>query len=168
MFAVQEAGHEGRRDTEGRARQTSGLEQGTGCVMSGIAIEQQGRHIADARDCRTVDISSNGRWGDVESVRCYFFSRVILSPPVLFEHMAGAGLSRFFEGSDVTIEDEPPERGLRYVHGRSEAMQGKTTISSVLLARPSPEDVPLSSWVQHLPSIYREFLGRDRSPLKKA
>lgn len=137
-------------------------------MMSGIAIEQQGRYIADARDCRSVDLPSNGRWGDVETVRCYFFSRVTLSPPVLFEHMAGTGLSRFFEGSDLYIEDKPPELGLRYVHGRSEAMKGKATISSVLLARPTPEDVPMSSWVQYLPSIYKEFLGQDRSPLEKA
>lgn len=136
--------------------------------MSGIVIEQQGRHIADARDCRSVDLSGNGRWGGVESVRCYFFSRVTLAPPVLFEHLAGTGLSRFFEGSDLFIEDEPPELGLRYVHGRSEAMRGRATISSVLLARPAPRDLPMSSWVLHLPAIYKEFLGRERSPLEKA
>lgn len=96
----------------------------------------------------------------------FFFHRLSLSPPVMFEHMAGAALIGFLDHCRLVIkdiegcpEDHESWPDLRYVHGRSEAMRGEHEVTSVLLALQRAEvEVPELEWAAQLPEIYRQFL----------
>jgi hypothetical protein len=137
--------------------------------MHTITIEKQGQLVATAKTCEYAEISGDDAWEGICLIKCYFFSRVSLSPPVLFEHLAGTGLGKFFNGSSVFSDGESLAEDLRYVHGRSEVMRGKSTISSVLLARPEPEGgVTDMAWLSYLPEIYRKFLSNHGRSAKSA
>ena len=115
-----------------------------------------GRLVATSGSCRVAEIE----WGETK-INCVFFKKVNLSPPVLFEHLAGTGLAKFLNGAGVILGQEPLGEGLRYVHGRSEVMRGRASVTSVLLAKPEPEDaMTFEDWVMDLPQIYRKFLEK--------
>jgi len=90
---------------------------------------------------------------------------VSLVPTVVFEHLAGDSLSKWL--NDCQIVGVPlggPLRSeaetLKYVHGRSEVMRGKTTIASVLLADLHfTKHMEPYQWSIYLPEIYRKFLA---------
>lgn len=137
--------------------------------MSDIVIEKGGQVIATSRNCEGSEILGENSWEGIYLIKCYFFGRVRLSPPILFEHLAGTGLVKFFNGTSMLSDGELVAEDLRYVHGRSEVMRGKNTISSVLLARPEPEGgVTDMAWLSYLPEIYMKFLSTHRGELKKA
>lgn len=130
--------------------------------MEAVILGRDGRAIARSKSCRIAELEDDD-WS-AEKIHCYFFAQVSLSPPVLFEHLAGTGLSKFFNDVEVHLDGSLLASGLRYVHGRSEVMRGKPTISSVLLARPDPEDsMNTVDWLFHLPGIYKKYLDNCRS-----
>jgi hypothetical protein len=73
----------------------------------------------------------------------------------LFEHMAGKPLGSFFNYSGVDVEGRRVEP-VFYVHGRSEAIRGKTTVSAVVLAYPHGEIDP-RDFLLKTPQIYKQF-----------
>jgi len=128
--------------------------------MSEYSIVQGVRPVAHADKCVELTLPGDDDWEGMGPIKCHFFGRVTLVPPVLFEHLAGTGLSRFFNGSEIVVGGKPPVRNLRYVHGRSEVMRGNHRISSVLLARPeSWATVTDATWLVHLPALYKKFLS---------
>lgn len=137
--------------------------------MHTVTIEKRGQLLATAKTCEVLDIPGEDAWEGICLIKCCFFGTVSLAPPVLFEHLAGTGLGKFFDGSEVLFDNEPLATYLRYVHGRSEVMHGKPIISSVLLARPEPEGgVTDTAWLTYLPEIYRKFLATHNLPSKSA
>lgn len=128
--------------------------------MSEYNIVQGIRSVAYADSCVETSFPGEAGWVGMSAVKCYFFGRVTLVPPVLFEHLAGTGLARFFNGTEIVVGGKEPVRNLRYVHGRSEVMRGNHRISSVLLARPeSWAAVMDATWLSTLPAIYKKFLS---------
>ncbi len=97
-------------------------------------------------------------FGPGRSFDCYYFPHVTMSPPALFEHLAGTALSEFFDRSDLVLRDGTI-RGLRYVHGKSEVMRGASRVGTILLV--TPESVPNEAhlWLTYLPAIYKKFLS---------
>jgi hypothetical protein len=93
----------------------------------------------------------------------YYFPKVTMSPPLVFEHMSGRGLMSFFDLSSLTLAGKDGSRELctrlRYVHGRSEVMKGNPSITAVLLARPLDSEVDQLTWLTFLPQIYKNFLS---------
>jgi hypothetical protein len=137
--------------------------------MSNIVIDKGGQIIATAKNYEATELLGDSAWEGICVIKCYFFHRVYLSPPVLFEHLAGTGLGKFLNDVKLFIEGELVAEDLRYVHGRSEVMRGNHTISSVLLARPEPEGgVTDVAWLSYLPSIYRKFLNNHGRSAKSA
>jgi hypothetical protein len=95
---------------------------------------------------------------DVGNIQLYYFAKIQLLPPLVFQHMCGKGLATWLEESDLKKEDDSEIKGLRYVHGRSEVMRGSTSISAILLAKfESTDPKVLSKWITYLPEIYRRF-----------
>jgi len=136
--------------------------------VSNIVIRKDGQVMATARSCAQSEILGEEDWEGIYLIKCFFFNRVQMSPPILFEHLAGAALSRFFNGTEVLLDDGVLEKDLRYVHGRSEVMRGKPEVTSVLLARSEPEGgVPDALWLSYLPEIYKKFLAPGRSKSEK-
>lgn len=136
--------------------------------MSDIVIEKDGQVIATARNCARSEILGEEDWEGIYMIKCFFFDHVQMSPPILFEHLAGSALSRFFNGTDMRLNGGIVAGALRYVHGRSEVMRGKPEVTSVLLARPEPEGgVSDVLWLSYLPEIYKKFLARGRRKSEK-
>ncbi len=116
--------------------------------------------VASANNCAVSEFPGNDNWEGIDSIKCYFFGRVNLTPPVLFEHLAGTGLAQFFNSAEIVLNERSLARDLRYVHGRSEVMRGKHHISSVLLAHPESQGtVTDATWLSNLPAIYKKFLS---------
>jgi hypothetical protein len=137
--------------------------------VSDIVIEKGGQVMATAGNCEAVEILGEDAWEGICLIKCYFFGRVRMAPPILFEHLSGASLGNFLNGSSLSIDGEAVASGLKYVHGRSEVMRGTPTISSVLLARPEPEGgVTDMAWLSYLPGIYKKFLSNRGRSAKSA
>ena len=99
----------------------------------------------------------------IEKVQLYTFKTIKLEHMIVFEHLAGTALSKWLNNSSlkVTLADGTERQidNLRYVHGRSEVMKGKQTISSVVLADPTfTSEISLSQWIAYLPTIYSQYL----------
>ena len=101
---------------------------------------------------------------EIQRLDLWFFSSVVMSPPMMFEHLAGTGLSKFFDLCSLeTVEsnDKTPLviGPLRYIHGRSEVMRGSSSITSVLLCRPVfDNEISDSVWFTYLPTIWKKAL----------
>jgi hypothetical protein len=88
----------------------------------------------------------------------FYFSRITLAPVAAFEHVAGAALSGFLDHCMVTDDELNLHiRDLRYVHGQSEVMKGRPSITSVLLARQGDNPIGDPEWVLQLPEIWHQF-----------
>lgn len=123
--------------------------------MSKHTIWKGGKVVATATSLRKATLSQLV----ADELRLFFFSSIQLTPPVLFEHLAGKALSAFLEGCGLETDDEHVEP-LRYVHGRTETMRGASRVSSVLLAEiRHPEPVDEALWLSNLPTIYTKFLA---------
>lgn len=122
--------------------------------MADISIWKGGRKIADASDIMTFPF-------DAPPAKLYYFQRIEMAPPVLFEHLAGTALVQFLDECSMLIKfsGEEPQSvdGLRYIHGRSEVMKGTPSISAVLLAA---FETPVSrlELLPLQPRIYEKFL----------
>jgi len=166
---MQEDRTEDRGCTSGTSEEARGVEQGTDDMTTKelptaeLTLWKDGRAVATAKMMRTAILSGEASpVGD--SLNLFFFPTIDLSPPVVFEHLAGKALSGFLEmcGLEVKVRGEPAERHepLRYVHGRTETMKGRHRVSSVLLAKVmSPDPVDMGLWVTSLPDIYTKFLA---------
>jgi hypothetical protein len=73
----------------------------------------------------------------------------------LFEHMAGKPLSSFFNNGGLEIEERKLEP-VYFVHGRSEAIRGRTTVSAVVLAYPHGT-IDRAAFMLKTPEIYKRF-----------
>ena len=119
--------------------------------------------IANASLMTVVFLDKSPRWPGIDKIDCYYFPRMTLSPLVIWEVLAGAGLFKFLDSSSLVVKEEGREdmwvRGLRYIHGRAETMKGKPTISTVLLAQVhNTGTIAVEKWLECLPGIYQEFL----------
>ncbi len=122
-----------------------------------------------SKDKRRVATADKMIWQKADHplvAELFFFPRLSLSPPVMFEHMAGTGLGSFLDRCRLVItdtEDCPGDHDswpcLRYVHGRSEAMRGEHEVTSVLLALQCQDPTPESDWIPQLTEIYQQFLS---------
>ena len=131
--------------------------------MEAVIVGDRGRKVASSSGCR-ITVLPGSEWGS-EEMHCYFFGRLSLSPPVLFEHLAGTGLAKFLQNAAIYLDGEPLDYDLHYVHGRSEVMRGKSFISSVLLARTQPRNVMgLLEWMSSMPGIYKKYLENSTVP----
>lgn len=127
---------------------------------------KSGEQVAHADHCGPCVLNMSGLWTGSGRLECYYFSILHLEPPVVFEHLAGRALTHFLDKCSIKRKDEEVY-GLRYVHGRSEAMKGKHKVSAVLLAQPQ-ESLEELAWLAALPAIYGEFLAKytaDAKPL---
>lgn len=136
-------------------------------IVTGVEIYKNGVLVALALPPTKAEIPPF--FDGVDSIRLYYFKRISLVPTVTFEHLAGDSLSKWL--NDCQIVEIPfggplgPEaETLKYVHGRSEVMRGKTTISLVLLADMHfTKPMERYEWVAYLPEIYRMFMTLDAS-----
>ena len=95
----------------------------------------------------------------ISSLMLFYFKTIRLSPIVTFAHLAGDALIRWLDGAYLHQEGSPDVGPVRYVHGRSEVMKGKHTVSSVLLAIPTfSREMSQAEWASCIPSIYKKFL----------
>jgi hypothetical protein len=123
--------------------------------MTKYTIWKGGKVVATATSMRRATLTELV----ADELRLFFFPSIQLTPPVLFEHLAGKALGAFLEGSGLETDSEHVEP-LRYVHGRTETMRGTNKISSVLLAEiRHPEPVDEALWLSNLPTIYTKFLA---------
>lgn len=133
-----------------------------------ISIWRDGMKVAEAESYTLTPLDKAEGWPGVRSLQQFFFPRIKMSPPVAFEHLAGAALKGFFDWSELRIGEEI-HQGLRYVHGRSEVMKGKHSVGSVLLVKPIfSASIPDATWLSYLPDIYRRFLASYDPAAKKA
>lgn len=120
-----------------------------------LTLWKGGRVVATATSMRKATLSEIVS----DELRLFFFPTIELTPPVLFEHLAGKALAAFLEKCGLETDEEHVEP-LRYIHGRTETMRGKNRISSVLLAEVRhPEPVDEALWLSNLPTIYKKFLA---------
>lgn len=132
-------------------------------VVTGIEIHKNGVLVAVALPPMKAIIPPF--FDGVDSIKLYYFKKISLVPTVTFEHLAGGSLSKWL--NDCQIVEVPlggslgPEADtLKYVHGRSEVMRGRTTISSVLLADMHfTKPMARCEWQCYLPEIYRMFMA---------
>jgi hypothetical protein len=100
---------------------------------------------------------------EADKIDLYYFKTIQLKSYIGYEHMAGRALSYYLDGSEVLIE-KPGEQSklitdLKYIHGRSEVMRGRQTVSSVLLAKLRfVTSVEAASWLLNIPEIYKRYL----------
>jgi hypothetical protein len=132
-------------------------------IVSGVEIYKDGVLVALALPPTKTAIPPF--FDGVDSIKLYYFKRISLVPTVAFEHLAGDSLCKWLNDCQI-VEIPlggplgPDAETLKYVHGRSEVMRGKNTISSVLLA-----DVHFTKlmepyrWNSYLPEIYRKFMA---------
>jgi hypothetical protein len=100
---------------------------------------------------------------EVDKIDLYYFKTIQLKAYIVYEHMAGQALPYYLDGCDVLLtRPGDPDRlidGARYVHGRSEVLRGKQTVSTVLLAKLRfVTPVPAVSWSSNLPEIYKRYM----------
>jgi len=132
-------------------------------VIPGVEICKDGVLVALAQPPTEAEIPPF--FAGVDLIKLYYFKRISLVPTITFEHLAGVSLAKWLD--DCQIVEIPrgdylgPEADtLKYVHGRSEVMRGKNTISAVLLAdlhfvRPMVRN----EWFGYLPEIYKKFMA---------
>jgi hypothetical protein len=70
--------------------------------------------------------------------------------------LAGKPLGSFFNAAGVEVDDGLRVEPVYYVHGRSEAIRGRTTVNAVVLAHPLGEIDPRAFMLQ-TPQIYKCF-----------
>jgi len=103
-------------------------------------------------------------WPGMKSIGLFYFRRLTLEPPVLFEHLSGVGLAAFLDHCDFKVIGDGRttiHEDLRYIHGRSEAMKGNPQVSAVVLAKIEPaEDFNELKFRTQIPNIYRELLAQ--------
>ena len=136
-----------------------------------FTIWKDGRKVADASRIETMSLSEQHlkQFSGVAAMELFYFEAVDVSPPILFEHLAGRALMAFLDCSLLLVSQFADDEGmagrhdnLRYVHGRSEVMRGTPQISAVLLAKVTevgPSSVSLVQWVVWQPLIYSIFLN---------
>lgn len=139
-----------------------------GELMPNLTITKGGETISAASGEPRV-LGPDPRWPGVEALDCYYFPRLKLEPPIVWQVMGGAMLGKFFDHCNFEIEGGERVEDLRYVHGRSEVMRGSQYVSTVLLVRAQLKE-PLAgeTWISYLPAIYQEFMGIYDSSQKKA
>lgn len=137
----------------------------------GIKIYKDGRHIADADAMQKV-ITTTDKYPGIRTLFLWYFPTIKMTPPVVFEHLAGQALVRFLDRCSLLFQEQDDDGNpvgdqqavefLRYVHGRSEVMKGQPKISAVLLARldciEPLHDIPMADWIGYMPAIYTHFL----------
>jgi hypothetical protein len=128
-------------------------------LITGVEIHKDGVLVALALPPTKVNIPPF--FDGVDSIILYYFKRISLVPTVTFEHLAGGSLSKWLNDCQIVKTSLGPEaETLKYVHGRSEVMRGKTTISSVLLANMHfTKPMERCEWSAYLPEIYRMFMA---------
>lgn len=103
-------------------------------------------------------------WPGMKILSLFYFRRLPLEPPVLFEHLSGTGLSAFLDHCDFKVIGDGRttlHEDLRYIHGRSEAMRGNHEVSAVVLAKITPDDsFNELRFRTQIPDIYRELLAQ--------
>jgi hypothetical protein len=92
---------------------------------------------------------------DLPHLQLFHMPIVKLDRICLFEHMAGKPLSSFLNASGVEVDGVRMEPAY-YVHGRSEAIRGRTTVSAVVLAHSESPIDPLV-FMAKSPEIYKRF-----------
>lgn len=130
-------------------------------------IMKDGEEVASATKLYRLDVgTSELDLPGVKLLRLVYFPTVKLTPPAIFEHLAGTGLNRFFDGCQMasTVGEPVPLGDLsdpfRYVHGKSEVMKGRHSVSAVLLANPELDSqIPEPQWLSYLPEIWKHFLA---------
>jgi hypothetical protein len=135
--------------------------------MMRTVIEKDGTEVATATKIYTLSVGVDRLdLPGVKMLTLVYFPTVHLTPPATFEHLAGTGLSRFFDRCrirstvDESVPTGSPTEEFRYVHGRSEVMKGRHSVSAVLLARPEMEgEIPEPQWLSYLPEIWKHFLA---------
>ena len=132
-------------------------------IVTGVEIYKNGVLVALALPPTKAEIPPF--FDGVDSIKLHYFKKISLVPTVTFEHLAGDSLSKWLNNCQIV---EVPLRGplgpeaetLKYVHGRSEVMRGRTTISSVLLADMHfTKSMERCEWQCYLPEIYRMFMA---------
>ncbi|CAB4131321.1 hypothetical protein UFOVP276_173 [uncultured Caudovirales phage] len=100
---------------------------------------------------------------EADKIDLYYFKTIQLKSYIVYEHMAGRALSYYLDGSELLME-KPGEQSrlvtdLKFIHGRSEVMRGRQTVSSVLLAKLRfITPVASVSWQINIPEIYKRYL----------
>ena len=131
-------------------------------IVTRVEIHKNGALVAVAMPPTKAEIPPF--FDGVDLIKLYYFKKISLVPRVTFEHLAGAALVTWLD--DCQMVELPlggrlgPEaETLKYVHGRSEVMRGKNTISSVLLADMHfTKLMAQHQWSGYLPEIYRKFM----------
>lgn len=131
-------------------------------IVTGVGLHKDGVLVALAQLPTKAEIPPF--FAEVDSIKLYYFKKIILVPVVVFEHLAGNPLSKWLDCCqivDIPLGSPlgPEAETLRYVYGRSEVIRGKNTISSVLLAEVHfTKLLEPYRWSAYLPEIYRKFL----------
>jgi len=102
-------------------------------------------------------------FSDVDKIDLYYFNHITLKSYISYEHMAGQALSHYLDGCELLMEKpDTCDRyvlDLRYIHGRSEIMRGKQTVSAVLLAKLRfVKPIPDPTWIANIPEIYKRYM----------
>jgi hypothetical protein len=129
-----------------------------------VEVFKDGELVAVCKESiRSVDVKIDG----LPPLTAYSLPRVELERIRVFEHLNGRPLSAFFNeaGARITssgpnVEDKSEVEPVFYIHGRSETMRGKTTVSAVILVHFRCEAVDLPSsreLLPQLPAIYKEI-----------
>jgi hypothetical protein len=100
---------------------------------------------------------------EADKIDLYYFKHIQLKSYIVYEHMAGQALSFYLDGCELLLEHsgEQPRHitEVRYIHGRSEIMRGKQTVSTVLLVKLRfVTSAPGPSWIINIPEIYKRYM----------
>ena len=110
----------------------------------------------------TGDMTSASEMKDIKGLPevvlfLYYFSSIKLAPKIVFKHLAGIPLKSWLDEANLVVSGTTEFVGpLRYIHGRSEAIKGRTSVSAVLLAR-LDRPIPEAAWMAAIPGIYGRF-----------
>lgn len=114
-------------------------------------VFKDGEQVAECGQVKIVEMDFEG----LPHLELFHMPVVKLHRLVLVEHMTGKPLSSFFNNSGLEIEERKLEP-IYFVHGRSEAIRGRTTVSAMVLAYPhGPIDRP--AFMLKTPQIYKRF-----------
>jgi hypothetical protein len=108
------------------------------------------------------NVIANPRGLPIPRIDMFYFRSIELTPMVVFRHLAGVALMTWLDGCFLRDDDCPDPEVIgpcRYIHGRSEVMKGKHSISAVLVAAiPLGVVVTQSEWMVAVPELYKQFL----------
>jgi hypothetical protein len=140
-----------------------------------VEVFKSGELIATCdENIRSVEVSM----ADLPPMTVFSLPLVELERIKIFEHLNGRPLSSFFNKAGIRVhevdvgDDERAATDTNwsrdvepvfYIHGRSETMRGKTTVSAVILAqfRCPEEDLPsIKDLLPQLPAIYKEIASQ--------